>query len=970
MADGSVSADFMNMSDSAHNGTKMEIDGFPSNTLVRVTVEESIETKEWVLPSNTASGSVDQVIGVQPVAGVTNFYREENTVLTENASAPVQQDELSQDDMFSFDELSAVDSQAEQQVMDTAMRSADVATSLSGHGYEPYLSSGEIDGTMPVSGERSEMGPHETEVQDISLKFIGGSVDLVGQQTNGHLCDKGKGEDLEGTAPLNKSSVDIETNNGPSLIEEDAFPGQELIGTSTLEGPTHENLQFEDAVKTDVHLTKGSGEINDQQTNEVFEKAHTLTENHLQTESMTNDAYQLNEAHEEVNLSTGMTSQNESVKYDTDQLTSELPAVVVTSTEESLRSSVATDDSNDENKQPKHFTNNAIINSSECCSEDLPKEVECQSYLKQSQMTRLNEQMSVSDEKYLETSAMKTEEDTHLEQSEIVVKNDKEGSRFTQEIEMPLMKEEEVFNKMQPEKIPDAMQTALGNDLQSKSEDINQIPTFKKIESQERQVCLSDSSAGTNEPSANVTQKEKSLPDMLKQTVITKEDIVSVDANPLQEEEQSKNVQQIGNVVENMSSHMPIFHGTIESHVEHIEDRDEEQRQLELLKGRKVAKRFGKRKYMGEVIGYDPASKWFKVLYEDGDEEELEKHEVDAILILHGEEASVSRKRQLSPTSMDHEESNRSERKSRKVDGDGAPGRQRKTKTLKDETPGPHQLSNTKKRKSSAAKSRGKSKSPKTTMRKGRKGTGKSTSTKKSVGKKTTAKKSQSSQIKGQQKSDVKEKSSKNEGKQDSANQHVDDVTRKLKYGSTKKKTPTKAKQKAKEITKKGKEAETPQDLMTTKPEVDAPGRKRKAVTELQSGSSTVSTKRTKRSKVVNDLESPPEKKTQSIMISEDTSQLPSQAEEDKAQTAIPPSTGKKGGRGTDLVGRKVKKDFGRKLYGGEVVGYKVFYKVKYEDGDSEDLTWKELESILLPEEEQHQGTKHSSARSKGKKKN
>ena len=143
MADGSGSATFMNLSDSAQNGTKMEIDGFASNTMYTVTVEESIETTQWVLPSNTPSESVDEVIDVQPVVGVTNYFPVENTVLTENGSSPVQQDDMCGDDLFSFDELSAGE---------TTVGTADVVTSVSGSGYEQYLSSGKIDGTQCVLG--------------------------------------------------------------------------------------------------------------------------------------------------------------------------------------------------------------------------------------------------------------------------------------------------------------------------------------------------------------------------------------------------------------------------------------------------------------------------------------------------------------------------------------------------------------------------------------------------------------------------------------------------------------------------------------------------------------------------------------------------------------------------------------------------------------------------------------------------
>ncbi|CAH9078296.1 unnamed protein product [Cuscuta epithymum] len=52
------------------------------------------------------------------------------------------------------------------------------------------------------------------------------------------------------------------------------------------------------------------------------------------------------------------------------------------------------------------------------------------------------------------------------------------------------------------------------------------------------------------------------------------------------------------------------------------------------------------------------------------------------------------------------------------------------------------------------------------------------------------------------------------------------------------------------------------------------------------------------------------------------------------------------------LEGREVQKLFGDQLYIGKVAKYDEdthWYKVVYEDGDSEDLEWNELKDILLP---------------------
>ncbi|CAI0472525.1 unnamed protein product [Linum tenue] len=57
-------------------------------------------------------------------------------------------------------------------------------------------------------------------------------------------------------------------------------------------------------------------------------------------------------------------------------------------------------------------------------------------------------------------------------------------------------------------------------------------------------------------------------------------------------------------------------------------------------------------------------------------------------------------------------------------------------------------------------------------------------------------------------------------------------------------------------------------------------------------------------------------------------------------------------GFGDWLEGRKVRKLFGNKHFSGTVSRYDKetrWYRVVYEDGDFEDLEWKELEPVLLP---------------------
>lgn len=53
----------------------------------------------------------------------------------------------------------------------------------------------------------------------------------------------------------------------------------------------------------------------------------------------------------------------------------------------------------------------------------------------------------------------------------------------------------------------------------------------------------------------------------------------------------------------------------------------------EWLEGRKVLKIFGDRYYSGEVVKYDSETNWYRVVYEDGDFEDLEWHELEDVLL-------------------------------------------------------------------------------------------------------------------------------------------------------------------------------------------------------------------------------------------------------------------------------------------------------------------------------------------------
>lgn len=52
----------------------------------------------------------------------------------------------------------------------------------------------------------------------------------------------------------------------------------------------------------------------------------------------------------------------------------------------------------------------------------------------------------------------------------------------------------------------------------------------------------------------------------------------------------------------------------------------------EWLEGREVQKLFGERYYSGTVTEYDQETGWYRVVYEDGDFEDLEWHELQEVL--------------------------------------------------------------------------------------------------------------------------------------------------------------------------------------------------------------------------------------------------------------------------------------------------------------------------------------------------
>eukprot|EP01018_Ginkgo_biloba_P016290 Gb_12500 [translate_table: standard] len=648
------------------------------------------------------------------------------------------------------------------------------------------------------------------------------------------------------------------------------------------------------------------------------------------------------------------------------------------------------------------------------------KEQEDESHQKKPEMAVTKEQEDESHQKKRPEMAVtkEQEDESHQKKFEPIATKEEEEESHQRQLEMASVKEQdEESQQKQPEHIASLTQVALGVDDQLQYKD-HKLSTFPGQPASSHTADMPHAM-----PVSETVESQKievgtvGLPDSAKQGYVS--DLNHPVEGLSENATQSEQTPQVAHILTRHESTPDIPQdGTAESNAEPLEYRDglqsdDMQSESDLLKGRKVCKRFGKKKFLGEVIGYDPESQWYKVLYEDGDEEELEKHELDGILLpLNNTKASVSRKRRLSTHDDESDEPERS-KKVRKHDSHSTPGKAKKDGNVKEknQTPSSQQRSGEKKNKSYATKPGGKSESSKAHTPKTKQGKNKgSLSAKKSIEKKDGPKKSQSSHTKKSRKDQTKQDSLKKrpvDVMSDSEKQHAS-ATKKLKYGSTKKTMSTKSGQKSVETPEKAKtsrsgrtlvtperyqklksvedvhaniadqQVDIPEVSMTERSEVDTPkpiadaqgisqskpGRKRKAGFDFKGELSTVDSRRAKKEKTLNDEESPAGRSVGSKMPLEEAKLEVSQErqykvklfeKEEKIESSLP-STGKRRGRadrGIVLVGRKVKKDFDGKLYNGEIIGYKMFYKVKYEDGDSEDLTWKELESILVPIEEE-----------------
>lgn len=820
MSGGNAGVNFMEISKSSHSETRMEVDGASLNDLMDFTADQKIETKEWT--------SNQEIVAAQ------------------------QDELLCQDDMFSLAELSVVEDQAEQVIVETTICNETTTETV-------------------VSHDSGAVGDSEVKPEVPSLQ---------------------------------------------------SQPREEVMKNTTVEQSTPLSIEIEDTGKSQESENDHTAQIDARDVTQAKDASDICAGDKCQKESV-----QLNQL---------IRDNSQNVK---DVSTTDLASTIQEDQPHLSQPETTAMKEEEEVINPKEpgFEDNSQ------CVENVPTKLAAskvskdQPHLNQPEQERTE---LIWEQKQHDGALMKEEEEnSHQRQHELETLNGEKEDTDQKQPEMETMKEED------------------------------------KSEINDNKVSASDgqlpSTQFENMQSENVLQNTSTL--------------ASLESIP--------NLPQGGSPECNAE---PMEHGNVEESESII------LKEFESLKGRKVSKRFNKKKFLGEVIGYDPESQWFKVLYEDGDEEELEKEELDSILLPLGDaKASVSRKRHLSADDDEHEKPNRSVKKSRKLDIDGTPGKSRKDRTAEDQTPPSQRTSKAKKKESTVKK---KSKSPQTNTPKTQTKRKKGSSTKKAVERKGSSKPSGT-------KSKNKRKSQKKQsvGKiiKDSAKQHSS-VTKSLKFDSAKKKTPTKSKKlshespKKDKITRSGRTVRTPNKSLKTssvdankvevqkvsiteKEGVHTPRQKRKLGTDIQDGLSAVHNKRAKKTKTINDL------KIQSGNIVEDANlqishentfvpEFQGHMDEEKAEGSFSQSTGNSLGktdRGTVLVGRKVKKDFGGALFGGEVVGYKVFYKVKYEDGDSEELTWKELESILLSDEgslqnknEEKQSVKSKTKQKKGPKRN
>ncbi|KAH7284193.1 hypothetical protein KP509_34G043200 [Ceratopteris richardii] len=293
--------------------------------------------------------------------------------------------------------------------------------------------------------------------------------------------------------------------------------------------------------------------------------------------------------------------------------------------------------------------------------------------------------------------------------------------------------------------------------------------------------------------------------------------------------------------------------------------------EIQAIKGQKVVKKFGRKNFEGDVVGFDPETKWFKVVYEDGDEEDLEVWEVKEILA-SSSTLSSTKKRPSTDGGAD-ESSLSSKTPKKKVQGSSV-------KDVKSEP-----------------KAAGKSPKTPGSEAKGSKSSKKSRSSRKP----------------------------KSPGKL---------IQRALKSPAFR--TP-------KDIEAKKREGRVKAGTSTPKSTKGRPTKK--MTSETVSRSLDLQTPKLQHVNEKSTAKSSASKAVKSSGTKRKAEQGKSSEKSKRSKNKLTEESG------DAIVGKQVKKDFDGTLYDGVVVKYDEktkFYKVKYADGDQEDLELHEVEPILI----------------------
>eukprot|EP00252_Welwitschia_mirabilis_P022902 TRINITY_DN633_c0_g1_i1.p1 TRINITY_DN633_c0_g1~~TRINITY_DN633_c0_g1_i1.p1 ORF type:complete len:659 (+),score=164.48 TRINITY_DN633_c0_g1_i1:388-2364(+) len=333
-----------------------------------------------------------------------------------------------------------------------------------------------------------------------------------------------------------------------------------------------------------------------------------------------------------------------------------------------------------------------------------------------------------------------------------------------------------------------------------------------------------------------------------------------------------------------------------------IDEPKNNQQEITTWIGRKVSKKFGRKKFWGEVASYDSETRWFKVVYEDNDSEDLEMFEVERILIpVDSVKTPTSTKRKFSDTqSNEKTDSSVAVRKSKRLELESS-AKSQKEQSAELAVVNPAHSTQSKRKRTRRRKSGKKGK--KMSKKGSKKGTSKGAKSRSKTPKKGS---------KERQKKKLKLTPS------------IKTTNKKGLFDKSPESTGTLGKGSKAKVVKKAIEKAERDSSVVPYTFKDATSLKRKSIGMIQSGDESENHKQ-KKQKTIRNLESP---------------------------VYVDPMLGQvRYDSGNPYLGRRVKKDFGGKLLAGIVVGHTLYYRVTYDDGDSEDLSIKELMQILSPEQ-------------------